>query len=131
MSLLPKWFARRGVRDLWTMYKHVRRIFSAQRDILSPQAVEALQTALRDARKAVDERAGDEELGKQMNNLEEAAKKWLKPYPNAGIRENVEVLLVALGVAMGIRTFILQPFKIPTGSMQPTLFGVMPSPERG
>jgi signal peptidase I len=36
----------------------------------------------------------------------------------------VEVLLVALAVAMAIRTFFVQPFKIPTGSMQPTLFGV-------
>ncbi len=56
-----------------------------------------------------------------MDGLEKAANKWLKPYPNATIRENVEVLLVALAVAMGIRTFFLQPFKIPTGSMQPTL----------
>src|SRR5688572_21288316 len=59
-----------------------------------------------------------------MQKLEEVANKWLKPYPNAAWRENIEVLLVALAVAMGIRTFFLQPFKIPTGSMQPTLFGV-------
>jgi signal peptidase I len=41
----------------------------------------------------------------------------------------VEVLLVALAVAMAIRTFFLQPFKIPTGSMQPTLFGVTSTPD--
>jgi signal peptidase I len=52
------------------------------------------------------------------------ADKNLPAYPSAALRENVEVLLVALAVAMGIRTFFLQPFKIPTGSMQPTLFGV-------
>ena len=68
-----------------------------------------------------------EASNKEMGELEYAANKWLKPYPNAGIRENVEVLLVALAVAMGIRTFFLQPFKIPTGSMQPTLFGVTSS----
>lgn len=126
--MILKWLASRSVRHTLEMSKHVRRLLNAQRDILSPQAVAALETALRDARKAVDERAGDEALKKQMANLETAANKWLKPYPHAGIRENVEVLLVALAVAMGIRTFFLQPFKIPTGSMQPTLFGITSSP---
>ena len=55
------------------------------------------------------------------------ANKWLKPYPNANIRENVDVVLVALVVALGVRTFFLQPMAIPTGSMQPTLFGIMPN----
>lgn len=36
---------------------------------------------------------------------------------------------MALAVAMAIRTFFLQPFKIPTGSMQPTLFGVTSIPD--
>ncbi|HKI69886.1 MAG TPA: S26 family signal peptidase, partial [Verrucomicrobiae bacterium] len=63
-----------------------------------------------------------------MEELEFAANKWFNPYPNAVWRENVEVLLVALAVAMGIRTFFLQPFKIPTGSMQPTLYGVTSVP---
>ena len=35
----------------------------------------------------------------------------------------METLVVAFGVAMPFRAYFLQPFKIPTGSMQPTLYG--------
>src|SRR6185503_11112793 len=66
----------------------------------------------------------------RTENLETVANKWLKPYPNASIRENVDVVLVALVVALGVRTFFLQPMAIPTGSMQPTLYGIMPSTSR-
>ena len=36
----------------------------------------------------------------------------------------VETLAVSIGVAFGIRALFVQPFKIPTGSMQPTLYGI-------
>lgn len=36
-------------------------------------------------------------------------------------RENVEVIVTAVILALIIRTFIVQAFKIPTGSMRPTL----------
>jgi signal peptidase I len=44
-------------------------------------------------------------------------------------RENFEILVVALAVAMGFRTYFIQPFKIPTGSMQPTLYGITVKPQ--
>src|SRR5207248_5698159 len=99
-------------------------ILNHQRDILSPQAVAAVEGSMQDIEKAIAEHADKPALEKQMEKLETTANNRLKPYPHAAWRENVEVLLVALTVAMGIRTFFIQPFKIPTGSMQPTLFGV-------
>ena len=36
-------------------------------------------------------------------------------------RENIESLLWAIALALAIRTFIMAPFKIPSGSMHPTL----------
>ena len=106
------------------MHKHVRRLLCAQRDILTPQAIENLELALAGLWTAVRSGVPVDALKQQMTSLEQAANKWLKPYPNPTWRENVEVLLVALAVAMAIRTFFIQPFKIPTGSMQPTLYGV-------
>jgi signal peptidase I len=119
-----RWFFSRTVREATTMAKHVRKLLNHQRDILSPQAIDGIQEAITNLKAAIGNKVPKADLQKEMRNIEDAANKWLIPYPNPAWRENVEVLLVALAVAMGIRTFFLQPFKIPTGSMQPTLFGV-------
>ena len=39
----------------------------------------------------------------------------------SAIRENVEAILLAIILALTIRTFVVQAFKIPSGSMLPTL----------
>ncbi len=122
--MILRWFSSSQVREAVAMQKHVRRLLAAQRDILAVPAVENLNRALMDLTNALATGLKGESLKKEMGKLEEAANKWLKPYPHSAWRENVEVLLVALAVAMAIRTFFVQPFKIPTGSMQPTLFGV-------
>lgn len=43
-------------------------------------------------------------------------------YPQKGaLRENIEAILVAIIIALFIRTFVVQAFKIPSGSMKQTL----------
>ncbi len=39
----------------------------------------------------------------------------------SGLRENIEAILVAIVLALFIRTFVVQAFKIPSGSMKETL----------
>jgi signal peptidase I len=125
-----RWLFSKTIREAIAMRKHVHRWYCAQRDLLSPQAMGAVKLAMSELDTAINEaKPNPGRIRIKMEELEFAANKWLKPYPNAVWRENVEVLLVAIAVAMGIRTFFLQPFKIPTGSMQPTLFGVTSEPD--
>src|SRR4051794_6431924 len=122
MSL--NWVLYRKVRHADQMAKHVRKILNSQRYLLSFEAIQNVQKALQELRAAAEGKINHGALDVKMDQLEKVANKWLRPYPNPGLRENIEVLLVAIAVAMAIRTFFIQPFKIPTGSMQPTLFGI-------
>jgi signal peptidase I len=125
-----RWLFSKTIREACAMRKHVHRWYCAQRDLLSPQAIGAVRLAMNELQNAINEdKLNKGRIWIKMEELEFAANKWLKPYPNAAWRENVEVLLVAIAVAMGVRTFFIQPFKIPTGSMQPTLYGVTSEPD--
>jgi len=54
------------------MRKHVQKILNHQRDILSPQGVAAVRTALVDVQKTVVESPEPERVEKQLQNLETA-----------------------------------------------------------
>ncbi|HET7626254.1 MAG TPA: S26 family signal peptidase [Verrucomicrobiae bacterium] len=127
--MISNWFLSRTARNAVALCKHIRKILDHQRDILPANGIEEIENALRETRRMISSRADKTALEAQMESLEKTANKWIKPYPNAAWRENIEVLLVALTIAMGVRTFFIQPFKIPTGSMQPTLYGVTSEPD--
>jgi signal peptidase I len=123
-----RWFISQTMRQACATHKHYRKLLAAQRDLLAPTAIAAVQIKLDELHAAMRE-GHTGRMRIKMKELQFAAEKNFKVYPHAAWRENVEVLLVALSVAMAIRTFFLQPFKIPTGSMQPTLFGINSTPD--
>lgn len=123
-ALLLRWFTSRRFRHAVEVRKHVWKIRCFQYDALAPNARANIDEGIRTYDRLLESNPSVEALAAGLKELDVCAQKWLQPYANAAIRENVEVFLVAIGVAMAIRTFILQPFKIPTGSMQPTLFGL-------
>src|SRR6218665_2663105 len=97
-------------RDLWT--DQTRNEF------------ESGITALENATKT----RNDASIEEAARHLDELCRRHLPKVENAGWKENVEVFLVAIVVALAVRTFFLQPFTIPTGSMQPTLNGILGFP---
>ena len=57
----------------------------------------------------------------KKNNSAKSDKEEVRTKKKSGLRENIEAILVAIVLALFIRTFIIQAFKIPSGSMKQTL----------
>jgi len=124
-----KFFERRRwkklLAQLWHDAHHVRHM----RGDIAPEAqLEELTAAENDLREAWEHK-NEEELTAAATRINAAISAIYPPVRFPRIRENVEVFVVALAVAMAFRTYFIQPFKIPTGSMQPTLHGIIVKPQ--
>ncbi len=109
-------------------YLHgAKKFLNYKRDILSSEQVEKVEDRMSGLRQAMATRRSESVQG-AMRELDALIGKISPPPKDAGWRENVEVFLVAIVIAAGIKAYILQPFRIPTGSMQPTLFGIIGTP---
>ena len=120
--MLAWWKRRVALKRAREVVKNTRKLVRVHRDIIAPADVATVNAAtdnLAGAIKTKDTGALDNLTGK----LDEKLGKAFPRQSYASLRENVEVFLVAAIVAMGVRTFFIQPFKIPTGSMEPTLYG--------
>src|SRR6266498_6124017 len=130
-TLIFRWFFSRTVRQALDMCRQVRKWIHAQQDLLTPEKVQEAAKAARELRGAMVAGEAIEGIKARMKNLEKVANDHLLPYPSASIRENVEVFLVTGAVVLALRTFFFQPMAIPSGSAQPTLWGIVSEDLRG
>lgn len=114
---------RKERKHVRLLLKGARKMHHANSDILAPKDSEQLTRAISALDKAFQE-GKDGQIEKAVEQLEKQLERIFPHRKDHWLRENVEVLLVAVVVAMAVRTYFLQPFKIPTGSMQPTLYGI-------
>ena len=100
-----------------------RKLLRYRRDIMPEKQITDLCAGIAELKSAMRLRSRDD-IEQATRKLHETFDQAAPQPPLAGLRENTEVILVALVIALGVRAYFLQPFKIPTGSMQPTLYGV-------
>ena len=114
----------RYIKQAKLLHKGVMRFLHYKRDLL-PAAkldeIDGLRTQLEEAIKRRDR----EQLETLSKTINKTCEKAMPEARSSELAENVEVFFVSIVIALGIRTYIAQPFQIPTGSMQPTLNGII------
>lgn len=109
-------------------YLHgAHKFLNYKRDVLTAEQIARIVARI-DALKAAMKEKRREPVEAAMRELDLVIGKIAPPPKDAGLRENIEVFLVAIVIAAGVKAFFLQPFRIPTGSMQPTLYGIVGTP---
>lgn len=103
------------------------KVINYRKDVLSEAALADIQ---RDAEALLGLVKTREIDTKQVEAGIKQLDKTLSPhggtiYPVTFWGENIEMVLVAAILAIGVRSFFLQPFKIPTNSMYPTYAGMV------
>ena len=116
---------RKGAKEILRLGQ---KALAYRRDLLPEADVEKFDERLNALDKAIREKtittAALEEKAKDVDEILDKCggnyyhkKSWV---------ENIEMLLVAAIVVIGIRSFFIQPFIIPTNLMYPTYNGMQP-----
>ena len=104
------------------------KVYAFRHDRLPAVEARGLNLANEGLREALrDRKVSSEKLEKKARILDEALRKsGGHYYHKKNWVENVEMLLVVAIVILGIRSFFIQPFIIPTNSMFPSFYGMKP-----
>ncbi len=94
--------------------RYGKRVASAERESLQQES-EALAQAL------AAEPFSDDVFVSSRDALVRSVEQAFTPYRKGETREYVEQIVIALGLALALRSFVIEAFKIPSGSMIPTL----------
>ena len=112
--------ARKALKDLRTEYR-------LHEDLLDTKTREALDERFLDAKQAIRGKEVEDVMG-VIETLRTELVEALPAKRCPWMTELLDITISALAVAFCFRAYYYEPFRIPTGSMQPTLYGIHSTP---
>lgn len=117
---------RRDFEQAGHLLDDAERIIEKHRDVIKrnvPAASrEDLRTALDDLREAMNKKSFDaKQFDDALDKASRLVSRHLGRWQKGELREYAESIGIAVGVALLLRAFVVEAFKIPSGSMLPTL----------
>jgi len=100
--------------------KETELVLEKNRSKISPDTISVVEQRVGNLKRALEVQ-NYQDILKTTEDLEIASSDYLSKYKKSKLRQNIEALAFAIILALIIRTFVFQPFKIPSGSMIPNL----------
>ncbi|HUH05457.1 MAG TPA: S26 family signal peptidase, partial [Kofleriaceae bacterium] len=107
-------------REGKALEREARRGLSRHAERIPEPARSELRLGAQNLRRACDERDVDAIRG-ELVRMDDLVGEHLAFARKSTLREYGESILIAVGIALVLRAFVVEAFKIPTGSMIPTM----------
>ena len=119
-------FRDRKTKNARQLFEMACKVYNYRKDVIAEQDAKNLEEMIKQLDELIlDGKVGTQEYEGLAQKLEALMKKCGgRIYPTSSWSDNVDTIIVVGIVALGIRSFFLQPFKIPTNSMYPSFYGM-------
>lgn len=120
-------FTPRYLKDATLLSEAASKTLHQHLDLLKDGEIVRLQDLIDSLNGAISDK-NKRKIADLTRDLEIGFSAVIPARPHATWAENIEAIVVAVALAVGFQAYFLKPFKIPTGSMQPTLYGMTGHP---